>query len=42
MDYAFEGVSRRYMSKKTWSEVTEKHCHTRQLCKEDAGDRKKR
>jgi len=33
MDCEVEGVK-----EKTWSEVIEKDCQTRQICKEDASD----
>jgi len=36
MDFEVEGVRPRDMPKKTWSEITEKDCQTRQTCKEDA------
>ena len=38
MDYEVEGVKPRDRPKKTWSEVIEKDCQTRQICKEDAMD----
>jgi len=34
------GVRPRGRPKKTWSEVIEKDCQTRQICKEDALDRR--
>jgi len=42
MDYEVEGVRPRGRPKKTWSKVTEKDCETRQICKEDAMDCRKR
>jgi len=36
-----EGVRPRGRPKKTWSEVKEKDCQIRQICKEDATDRRK-
>jgi len=38
IDYEVEGVRPRKRPKKTWNEVTEKDCQTRQICK-DAMDR---
>ena len=35
MDYAVECVTPRGRPKKTWSDVTENDCQTRELCKED-------
>jgi len=39
MDYEVKGVWPGGMPKKTWSEVIEKDCKTRQICTEDAVDR---
>ena len=36
-----EGVRPRGRQKKTWTEVIDKDCQTRKLCKEDAMDRRK-
>ena len=36
------GVGSRGRPKKTWSEVIEKDCHTRHMCKKDAMDRRNR
>jgi len=36
MDFELEGVSPRGRPKKTWTEVIEKDCEARQMCKEDA------
>jgi len=36
MDYEAKGVRPRGRPKKTWSEVTEKDCQTRHVCKKDA------
>jgi len=41
MDYEVEGVRPGRMPNKTTSEVTEKDCQFRQICKEDAVDRRK-
>jgi len=41
MDFEVEGVRPRGRPKKTWSEVKEKDCQIRQICKEDATDRRK-
>jgi len=41
MDYEVESVRLRGRPKKTWSEIMEKDCQTRQLCKEGAVDRRK-
>jgi len=41
MNYEVECVRSRGMSKKTWREVIEKDCQTRQICKKDAMDRRK-
>ena len=41
MDFEVEGVKPRGSPKKTWSEVTEKDCETRQICKENAMDHRK-
>jgi len=41
MDYEVEGVRPTARSKKTWGEVLEKDCQTRQICKKDAIDRRK-
>jgi len=38
MDFEVEGVRPRGRPNKTWSEVIEKGCQTRQICKEDATD----
>jgi len=35
MDYEVEDVRPRGRPKKTWSEVIEKDCQTRQICEED-------
>jgi len=41
MDFKVEWVRPKGRPKKTWSEVTEKGCHTRQIYKEDAVDHRK-
>ena len=41
MDYEVEGVRPRGRPKKTWSEVIEKDCQDRQICKKDAMDSRK-
>jgi len=41
MDFEVEGVRPRGRSNKTWTEVTEKDCKTRQIHKEDAMDSRK-
>ena len=41
VDYKVEGVRPIGRAKKTWSEVIEKDCETRPICKEDAMDCKK-
>jgi len=40
VDYEVDGVRPRGRPKNTWSEVIEKDCQTREICKEDAVDRK--
>jgi len=40
-DYEVEVVRPRGRPKKTWSEVTEKHCQTQQICTENATDHRK-
>jgi len=41
MDFEVEGVRPRGKRKQTWSEVIEKDCQTRPICKEDATDCRK-
>jgi len=41
MDYEVEGIRPRSWPNKTWSEVLEKDCQTRQIWKEDAMDCRK-
>ena len=41
MDFEMERVRSRGRPKKTWSEVIEKDCETRQLCRQDAMDHRK-
>jgi len=41
MDFEVESVRPRDRLKKTWTEVIEKDCQTRQICKEDAMGRRK-
>jgi len=41
MDFEAEGARPRGRPKRTWSEVTEEDCQTKQLCKEDAMDCRK-
>jgi len=41
VDFEMEGVRPRGRPKKTCSEVTEKDCQTRQICKEDDMNRRK-
>ena len=40
MDYEVEGVRPRGRPTKTWTEAIEKDCQARQICKEDAMDRR--
>jgi len=41
MDYEVDVVRPRGRPKTTWSEVQEKDCQTRRICKEDATERRK-
>jgi len=41
LDFKVEGVRPRGRPKETWSEVIEKECQIRQICKEDAMDCRK-
>jgi len=41
MDFEVEGVRPRGRPKKTWNEVREKDCLTRQICNKDAIDCRK-
>jgi len=41
IDYEVEGIIPKCRPKKSWSEVKEKDCQTRQLCKECAMDCRK-
>ena len=41
MDFEVQDVRPRGRPVKTWIEVTEKDCHTQEICKEDAVDRRK-
>ena len=41
MHYEVEGAIRRGRLEQTWSDVIEKDCHIRQICKEDAMDHRK-